>query len=392
MRTKRALIYAITAATLLGPMASGQNAPNAQPRANAIPDLTVDELVALLDHDDFTLRENTMASLVRDEDIAFEELAARSADPSLSLEQRTRLDRVLEYRYFAMPIPALGVRGGSIDTEDPVFIADTVQGFDAAIKLERNDAVLAVDGEPIADWEELVVHIMSYQPGETIELSVARTPVGGGDRETIEVPVVIGRYDSLRANGDPRVADRLAGLQLRLERLGFTPPSRRAGGGLGAPMWLEAEGLWPPPEANTPIGETGLRAGFRDDPSRYFSPSGQPAVSLRASTLRRPDLSARERFATRGIGVRAGRPPWWESLQAFRIASQQLAEFDARYLDGAPTDFAQREARAARMQEQRTHTMESLKIFREALEEAPAAQPLPTTDTNNDERVQTPTD
>jgi PDZ domain-containing protein len=63
-------------------------------------------------------------------------------------------------------------------------VAGTVEGTDAAGKLEENDVLVGFDGEPLPDYQSLVDDLAAVQPGDTVTLTVQR------HGQDVDVPVV----------------------------------------------------------------------------------------------------------------------------------------------------------------------------------------------------------
>ncbi|MCA1799238.1 MAG: RIP metalloprotease RseP [Xanthomonadaceae bacterium] len=77
----------------------------------------------------------------------------------------------------------------------PAFLGDIEAGGAAdAAGLRSGDHVLALDGEPVADWEALVGHIRA-RPGERVLFQVERAGA------LLELPVQVGAIDSGEAGG-----------------------------------------------------------------------------------------------------------------------------------------------------------------------------------------------
>ncbi|WP_369136894.1 S1C family serine protease [Modestobacter versicolor] len=78
---------------------------------------------------------------------------------------------------------SLGVNARTVTdgTRDGALVVNVEPGSPAAdAGVQEQDVVIAVDGEPVASSEELVVAVDSHDPGDTITLELVR---GGGSRE-----------------------------------------------------------------------------------------------------------------------------------------------------------------------------------------------------------------
>jgi len=73
------------------------------------------------------------------------------------------------------PAATAGIRGGTVET--------SIQGI-----LKGGDLIIAVDGQPIKDFSELMSYmVVNKNPGETITFTVIR------DGQTLDVDVVLGQ-------------------------------------------------------------------------------------------------------------------------------------------------------------------------------------------------------
>lgn len=73
------------------------------------------------------------------------------------------------------PAATAGIRGGTVET--------SIQGI-----LKGGDLIIAVDGQPIKDFSELMSYmVVNKNPGETITFTVIR------DGQTLDVPVILGQ-------------------------------------------------------------------------------------------------------------------------------------------------------------------------------------------------------
>ncbi len=70
-----------------------------------------------------------------------------------------------------------------------LVVAGTVEGTDAAGRLEEGDVLTALDGEPLADYQSLVSMLEEVTPGDTVTLTVTRHGA------TVDVPVVTGERE-----------------------------------------------------------------------------------------------------------------------------------------------------------------------------------------------------
>ncbi|MCC2320306.1 YlbL family protein [Cellulomonas xiejunii] len=75
------------------------------------------------------------------------------------------------------------------DVPATLVVAGTVEGADAADKLEEGDVLTAMDGVPLPDYQSLVSRLAEVEPGDTVTLTVTR------HSRTVDVPVVTGERE-----------------------------------------------------------------------------------------------------------------------------------------------------------------------------------------------------
>ncbi len=93
-----------------------------------------------------------------------------------------------------MPVLGIGM-GMSYDDMDGVPVEGVVKDSPAAEGgVRRGDIIQAIDGNKIEDGQKLLVILAKRQPGDTIKLSVLR------DRKTLELDIVLTRFDKLFSN------------------------------------------------------------------------------------------------------------------------------------------------------------------------------------------------
>lgn len=101
-------------------------------------------------------------------------------------------------RYGAVRRPILGVRIGDVDATDAEYLGlpsvggVMVQGFSMANSpaeqagLREDDVIIAVDGDPVTQVNELQSTILARRPGEEVELEVIRA----GERERLRLRLI----------------------------------------------------------------------------------------------------------------------------------------------------------------------------------------------------------
>jgi PDZ domain-containing protein len=68
-------------------------------------------------------------------------------------------------------------------------VAQTIDGTDAAGKLQEGDVIVSLDGEQLHDYQTLVARLVTIDPGTTITLGVQRAG------QSLDVPIVTGARD-----------------------------------------------------------------------------------------------------------------------------------------------------------------------------------------------------
>ncbi|HRP64188.1 MAG TPA: PDZ domain-containing protein [Phycisphaerales bacterium] len=143
----------------------------------------VRRLVALLDSDDYTEREQAMQSLIttRESNRQLYAVLAGSEGP-LSVEQRQRVLGALIERLINTPRGALGIRmdtGGPGREVNEVRIVDLIPGLPAERVLRIGDRITHIDDQPISLADDLISLVQSRRPGESVNLTVLRPNLPG---------------------------------------------------------------------------------------------------------------------------------------------------------------------------------------------------------------------
>ena len=365
----RALAAGLVVATSVAAHAQNEAADEADVaiEAQAAKDeRNVDELVRSLDDPSWEDRELATAALAINDGISLDALVRRLGREDLSPEQRRRLERAAEARFMRMPAAGLGVqfRGGA-----QISLARVLPNFPAAETLRAGDRIIGLHGEPLESTNAMRAAILGHLPGETLPMRVVRrTPQG--EAETLDVEVTLGAYSDLGNQGDPPAPLRRAGFAWRIDRQARPPQPETLGDGVGVRDWLEAEGLWPPPGPDTPIGETGLQVGQREGPGRYLKIAGQGDGMLPGDVLGRGGRLVRNRRMARGIGVGAGSTALEEVVAGYRLTLLRIATIDRQLLEGAKGEGRAAGARAANLRQERADMFESLQQFVRFIEQA----------------------
>ncbi len=135
----------------------------------------LEALVAKLDADDPIERE-AAGEAIRKSDADLKSLFEIMKRPSLSLEQRKRLEAVAREPFENAPRAGLGVSFDRAVDDGSVRIIGTVNrpGFHAHEVLKPGDTVRELDGLPVHSQEQARSVILSHDPGDSIEILVVR--------------------------------------------------------------------------------------------------------------------------------------------------------------------------------------------------------------------------
>jgi len=75
------------------------------------------------------------------------------------------------------------------DVPATLVVAGTVEGTDAADKVEKGDVIVAMNGTPVPDYQSLIDDLDAVTAGDTITLTVTR------HGQTVDLPIVTGTKD-----------------------------------------------------------------------------------------------------------------------------------------------------------------------------------------------------
>ena len=140
----------------------------------------LEEWVAKLNADD-PLERQAAATAIRESDTDIKSIFEIMKRPTLSLEQRKRLEAVAREPFENSPRAGLGVSFDRSIDDGTVRIIGTVDrpGFHAHEVLKPGDTVRELDGLPVRTQEQARGVILSHDPGDTLDVLVVRqgTPV-----------------------------------------------------------------------------------------------------------------------------------------------------------------------------------------------------------------------
>ncbi|MCK6476295.1 MAG: PDZ domain-containing protein [Phycisphaerales bacterium] len=274
----------MAALVYMAPVAPGQTPQPAPAHRTPTPTTTpaaraeLDQLLAELGSADFKTRTQAQARLRAHPDAVLARIEDMLHNRGLDAEQRTRLAALARERFGLEPRAALGINF-SINPVNrnaaPAVIAGTLEGFDSARVLMANDAILAFDGSAVTNRATFRSHIISYDPGDIVRLSVDR------NGELIEVHVQMGGQRDLPNDGavqeiTPSILDDAWEVRARRKNLALatdqtvldsqlSPAAWRA-------TWTSADGALDPrePTERFSIAAGGVPRGGTSDAMRDF--------------------------------------------------------------------------------------------------------------------------
>lgn len=226
------------------------------------------EIVARLNSDQLAEREAARTDLMLDRKVQLADVESLARSDGISPEQRLRLRQVARGVFRNHQLPGMGVQFGQVGAAG-VGIQAVIEGFPAAASLRPLDSILSVNGEAMFSQDDLRWTILSYEPGDTLELGVLR------DGVTQVISVTLGSFDDLPNAIPPDDLDRARAFSIRWDRsVGASrAPDGVIGAGLSVDRWAEAQSGGKPGEAKSwPL--------TRESASRVIGFGGQPRASL----------------------------------------------------------------------------------------------------------------
>jgi len=165
-----------------------------------------------------------------------QELRKALDEPSLSLEQRSRLEEALWLRWESKPRGAIGIT--MAQGPGGVLVTQVHDGFPASRVLRVGDVITAIDGQPTPHNEGLVAVVQQRGPGERLRLTVMRGGPAGVPAVVVQQPVNAQVLDldvelgdfAVLERSNPRTALRPIGRRnafdtiMRAERQGLSLP------------------------------------------------------------------------------------------------------------------------------------------------------------------------
>ncbi len=190
-----------------------------QDRVQPTTSASITELVAQLGSEDWPTREKAQDVLLFSSDASLSQIEQFLKQPGITEEQRLRLMNIGRHRFMIEPRAAMGVTFDQ-PIDGGIMIRGAVAGYDSSSVLEPGDIIMAMDGRRIRTQDDLRSSIVSYDPGDSVILTLKRRGV------TQDVALTLGSYAML-----PQAANLYEGLLLqawavRIERLGLADPQR----------------------------------------------------------------------------------------------------------------------------------------------------------------------
>lgn len=149
------------------------------------------EFVEQLESASFVDRELAADELETNPAITLEDLEHHLMRENLTPEQRLRLERAAMRRFTTSPRAAMGIRLSQDVSDAGLRIEGTVEGYDAAEKLNADDIISVINGHPIRSGRDLRMAIISRSPGEVVPVRVLR------NKREMTIDVELGPYAGL---------------------------------------------------------------------------------------------------------------------------------------------------------------------------------------------------
>lgn len=182
----------VPSATIKVVPSSAVRAPSPDPNAAPVPDYN--ELIAKLGAESATERERASALLAGDSSFTSKQLEATLRTATLSAEQRYRLLEASKQRFMSTTRAAMGVQQFPRVAPERVIIGTTYPQFPSFKVLREGDMIIEAEGEKLRSydaWNRLGAHIVSHDPGGTMEIVVRR------GEEKLTLHVELGSYKDL---------------------------------------------------------------------------------------------------------------------------------------------------------------------------------------------------
>lgn len=285
----------------------------------------VQDAIARLDSDSLADRESAELALATMPGLRLASLERMARELVLSPEQVLRLRQVGRRLFDGRGLAGMGVQFAGFGP-DGVQIQDTIEGFEAAIKLRPLDIIQTVQGKRVSTQDDLRWEILSREPGEVLRLGVLR------DGQSLTIDVALGLFEDLPNAQRPTSTDLARAFAERWERNVGDPLLDREPIGIG----ISVED-WAKVEAGSAEGDASLEPWplTRDSGSRIIGFGGQARtflsshIALRESALLVEELSgSREHSSTIAEVVDRIR-----SLSRQRAVVEQRAQTLERHAD-----------------------------------------------------------
>lgn len=272
--------------------------PPTTPTSSTLDGASLESLISKLDDASLAVRESAMSDIRNLQGLTIGAIEQCLRKETLSAEQRARLSRVGQSLFMNEPRAAMGVRfaGMGEDDEGQVQVSEPTQGWDSARVLRPWDVIRSIGGLRVRSQSQAKAAIVSYDPGQTVELDIIRNGQPG------TVRVRLGNYFDLN-NG--------IGLQASVLEAAWSVRSARMSSVASTPLVLDVDdadwkGESGPGAAengerwmNHPITSEPLRTQMREIPVANLAATG----AVRASGERTTN-----NFADSDVSLRTQRP------------------------------------------------------------------------------------
>lgn len=209
------MLLLVTQLTLL--QSAEANAPSYDDPAVKTAAAPLELIIEQMGSESFAVREFASRTLI-ESDVSDQEIRNVLEQQSLGQEQYHRLLSGLRYRMINAPRGALGIRmsfrnngNGPGGLGGRVLVTDLLDDLPAREVLVLGDAIVRLDGLRPKSTSDLILHVQSKRPGDSVRLDVERPVVdeqgqeildedGNRQIEYFEVDVILGSADLLEDN------------------------------------------------------------------------------------------------------------------------------------------------------------------------------------------------
>lgn len=248
-------------------------------------DMLMRELIDLLGEDTWVSRDQAMIDLARlADEIPFSQLESYLQDPTLTLEQRTRIYQACMLRFHIHPKAGLGVAFGNVQVG--AIELQPIQNdprFPASKMLNPGDLLAKVEGQIVSNSFDVRAQILSREPGDSLPVTIIRA------NRVLNLDLPLGSFTQLTgaARVDPPLAQRA--LSHRWERAGIVVPTPDViGTQINLDQWISAAfpaGVTPDPHVPVRRMSNAIISGWNQR-----AMTGYPQVPATRRPYMSPDL------------------------------------------------------------------------------------------------------